>query len=318
MSIDLKSLELFVRVAALSAIGKAGSEFGLSPTAATQRLQALEATVGAQLFHRTTRTISLSADGEIFLTHAKRILGDVEEALADLQPDPHNIKGELRVACPASFGCLYISTYVTEFLELHPGVTLQLTMNDTVTDIVENGMDMAIRIGALPPSTLKARKLADSPRLLVAAPKYLDRYGFPVGLDDLRTRNCLIREDLRTWSLMLPDGTLQDVKICGNFSSTSAEAITEAALSGLGIARKCTWEIADQLADGTLILVLEDHTITPFWEVFAVRPPSRQPSTRVRAFTDFLKAKFKTTPALCKRPLPPCPPAHPARLPEDM
>ncbi|QFT30707.1 HTH-type transcriptional regulator DmlR [Labrenzia sp. THAF82] len=299
MSIDLKSLELFVRVAALGAIGKAGTEFGLSATAATQRLQALEATVGTQLFHRTTRAVSLSTDGEIFLAHAKRILGDVEEALADIQPDPRDIKGELRIACSASFGRLHIAPHVTEFLDRHPGVSLQLAMSDSVIDIVEQGIDIAIRIGALAPSTLKARKLAVSPRRLVAAPSYLERYGIPSSLDELKTHNCLAREDMRTWSLAAPDGTVHDIKTSGNFSSTSAEAITEAALSGLGIARKCTWEIADQLAAGALRPVLGSYSVSPFWKVFAVRPPSRLPSARVRAFTDFLESKLNKIPELC-------------------
>eukprot|EP00903_Cladosiphon_okamuranus_P001383 g1381.t1 len=298
MSVDLKSLELFVRVAALGAIGKAGAEFGLSATAATQRLQALEATVGTQLLHRTTRVVSLSTDGEIFLAHAKRILGDVEEALADIRPDPRDIKGELRVACSASFGRLHIAPHVTEFLDCHPGVSLQLAMTDSVVDIVEQGLDMAIRIGTLASSTLKARKLAESPRFLVAAPNYLERHGFPTCLDDLRDHNCLAREDMRTWSLADRDGTVHDIKTTGNFASTSAEAITEAAVSGLGIARKCAWEISDHLAAGTLRRVLTDYSVSPYWNIYAVRPPSRLPSARVRAFTDFLEAKFKTIPAM--------------------
>jgi len=298
MSIDLKSLELFVRVAALGAIGKAGAEFGLSATAATQRLQALETTVGTQLLHRTTRVVSLSTDGEVFLAHAKRILGDVEEALADIRPDPQDIKGELRIACSASFGRLHIAPHATEFLDRYPNVSLQLAMTDSVVDIVEQGLDMAIRIGALVSSTLKACKLAASPRLLVAAPSYLDRRGCPATLEDLKDHNCLAREDMRTWSLAASDGTVHDVKTSGNFSSTSAEAITEAALSGLGVARKCAWEISDHLVAGTLKPVLNAYSVSPFWNVFAVRPPSRLPSARVRAFTDFLEAKFRTIPAM--------------------
>ena len=298
MSVDLKSLELFVRVATLGAIGKAGAEFGLSATAATQRLQALEATVGTQLLHRTTRVVSLSTDGEIFLAHAKRILGDVEEALADIRPDPQDIKGELRIACSASFGRLHIAPHVTDFLEMYPGVSLQLAMTDSVVDIVEQGLDMAIRIGALASSTLKARKLAESPRVLVAAPRYLERHGVPTSLDDLKAHNCLAREDMRTWALAAADGTVHDLKTTGNFSSTSAEAITEAALSGLGIARKCAWEVSDQLRAGTLTRVLTDYSVAPFWNIYAVRPPSRLPSSRVRAFTDFLETRFRTVPAM--------------------
>lgn len=299
--LDLKSLELFVRVAAVGGIGKAGAEFGLSPTAATQRLQALEAAVGAQLLHRTTRTVALSTDGELFLVHAKRILGDVEEALADLQPAPRTIQGELRVACSASFGRLHIAPHATEFLDTHPGVSLQLHLSDAVIDIVEQGYDMAIRIGELAPSTLKARKLAKSPRILVAAPSYLERRGRPMELGDLRKHNCLARGDMRTWLLSADDDTSAEVKVAGNFSSTSAEAITEAAVAGLGVARKCVWEIGDHLATGRLIPVLEHFTVAPFWNIFAVRPPSRLPPARVRAFTDFLQAKFRTIPALAER-----------------
>ena len=301
MTIDLKSLELFVRVAVLGAIGKAGAEFGLSATAATQRLQALESTVGTQLLHRTTRVVSLSTDGEVFLAHAKRILSDMEEALADISPDAKAIKGELRIACPASFGRLHIAPYMTEFLDLYPGITLQLSMTDSVVDIVAQGLDMAIRVGTLAPSTLKARKLAESRRTLVAAPQYLRRRGVPTSLEDLGQHNCLTREDMRTWSLAEPDGTIHDIKANGNFSCTSAEAITEAAVSGLGIARKCVWEIADQLNAGTLETVLDRYSVAPFWEVFVVRPPSRLPSARVRAFTDFLETKFKMIPALRDR-----------------
>ena len=220
----------------------------------------------------------------------------MEEALADIQPDARLIQGELRVACSSSFGRLHIAPYASEFLEAHPNVSLQLFLSDSVVDIVEQGLDMAIRVGELAPSTLKARKLGASPRLLVASPDYLDLKGVPTRLED---HNCLARGDMRTWALAAADGSISEVKITGNFSSTSAEAITEAAVSGLGVARKCGWEIADHLAAGRLVSLLDQYTVAPFWNVFAVRPPSRLPPARVRAFKDFLEAKFRTIPALC-------------------
>ncbi|MBY8974938.1 LysR family transcriptional regulator [Rhodobacteraceae bacterium NNCM2] len=298
MALDLKSVELFVRVASVGAIGKAGAEFGLSPTAATQRIQTLEAIVGSQLLHRTTRAVSLSADGEVFLAHAKRIISDVEEALADAQRGPQAIRGELRLACPASFGRKYIAPLVAEFLDDHPKTSIQLHLSDSVIDIVELGFDLAIRVGELAPSTLKARRLGASPRLLVAAPGYLARRGAPERPDDLKNHNCLVREDIRSWKLLGPDGAISETRVAGNFSTNHAEAVTEAAVSGLGIARKCRWEIAEQLADGSLVPVLADHAVAPAWNVFAVRSPSRLPPARVRAFTDFLEAKFRAIPAL--------------------
>ena len=292
MSFDLKSLELFVRAATLGAIGKAGTEFGLSSTAASQRIQALEHAVGAQLLHRTTRTVSLSKEGEVFLAHAKRIIENVEDALTDVQHNRSAIKGELRIASSASFGRMHIAPHMAEFLELHPNLTVQLHLSDSVFDIVENGFDLAIRLGELAPSSLKARKLADCPRILVATPEYLNDHGTPSVPADLDAHRCLIRGDQRSWKLRAPDGTVSDAKIDGPFTTNLAEAVTEGALSGIGIARKCEWEIASQLATGALVRVLDDYTVLPEWNIYAVRPPSRKAPSRVRAFTEFLGTKL--------------------------
>ena len=298
MALDLRSMELFVRIAAVGAIGKAGAEFGLSRTAATQRIQALEDNVGVQLFHRTTRTVSLTSDGEIFLDHAKRIIENVEEALSDAHNDPRTIRGDLRIACPASFGKRHVAPYVAEFLETHPKVAVHLHLSDAVVDIVEQGFDMAIRLGELATSSLKARRLAASPRVVVATPGYIERHGAPEMPDDLKAHNCLMRGDVRSWKLTAPDGSAVDAKVSGNFTSDSAEAVTELALSGIGVARKCRWEIAEHLESGRLVTVLDDYTVAPVWSVFAVRSPSRLPPTRVRAFTDYLKGTLDAVPAL--------------------
>ena len=298
MSIDLKSLKLFVRIAAYGAIGKAGAEFGLSPTAATQRIQALEKTVGTQLLHRSTRAVSLSSDGEVFLIHAKHIISSVEDALIDMQSEPQTIRGNLRVASSASFGRKHIAPYIAEFLDLHPDVNIQLHLTDAVVDIVEDGFDLAIRLGALAPSSLKAKKIGISPRIIVASPDYLKRYKRPSCPHELDTHNCLVRSDMRSWSLAGADGTPFEIKISGNFATNLAEAVTEAALSGLGIARKCKWEVDTYLKTGRLVAILDDYTVMPEWNVFAVRSPSRFPSARVKVFTRFLEQKYRSAPAL--------------------
>lgn len=298
MSLDLKSLELFVRAAFLGAIGKAGAEVGLSRTAATQRIQSLETDVGVQLFHRTTRRLSLTSDGETFLGHAKRILDNVDEALSETQRDPRAIKGELRIASSASFGRRHIAPYVSEFLDEHPGVSIQLSLNDMVVDLVNGGFDLSIRLGELAPSSLKARRLAASPRIIVAAPAYLARHDRLRTPEELVKHNCLMRGDVRAWRLRGPDGKLRDYKATGNFASDSAEAITEAARAGLGIARKCKWEITEELESGTLIQILEEYTVMPEWSVFAVRSPSRHLPARVRAFIEFLREKLQSEPSL--------------------
>ncbi|MEM6974140.1 MAG: LysR family transcriptional regulator [Pseudomonadota bacterium] len=298
MALDPKSLELFVRVAKLGAIGKAGAELGLSRTAATQRVQELESALGVQLLHRTTRTVALSVDGEIFLGHAKRILDDMEDAFSDLQRDPATVSGELRVASSASFGRKHIAPHMAEFLALYPKLSVQLHLSDSAFDIVENGFDLAVRLGELSPSTLKSRRIGDSTRVAVASPDYLARRGIPSVPADLRSHNCLIRSDIRTWTTRGPGGQIEDVRVSGNFSTNLAEAVTEAALSGIGIARKCRWEIAEHLESGELTVVLPHHRVLPEWGIYAVRPPSRTQSPRVRAFTDFITAKFQSIDAL--------------------
>ena len=298
MALDLKTLELFVRIASVGAIGKAGSEFGLSPTAATQRIQALEAAVGAQLLHRTTRSVSLTADGEIFLGRARQMLGILEEALADMKYDPAAITGQLRVASSASFGRKYIAPYMAEFLSQHPKLSTQLHLSDSPFDIVENGFDLAIRLGELAPSTLKARRIASSERIVVAAPSYLEAHPIPKQPAELGDHNCLIRGDMKAWKFRTPDQKVVTSKINGNFATNLAEAVTEAAISGVGVARKCRWEIAEQLASGDLVHILRDFTVLPEWGVYAVRSPSSQPPARVKAFTEFLETKYANVDAL--------------------
>lgn len=292
MSLDLKSLELFVRAASLGAIGKAGSEFGLSSTAASQRIQTLEEAVGVQLLHRTTRSVSLSKEGEVFFAHAQRIIENMEDALSEVQTNSSTIRGELRIASSASFGRMHIAPYIREFLDTHPMVSMQLHLSDSEFDLVENGYDLAIRLGGLAPSSLKARKLAACPRVLVATPGYLRRHSIPQTPADLEAHKCLIRGDHRSWKLRGPDGSIVDAKIDGPFATNLAEAVTEGVVAGMGIARKCEWEIANQLANGSLVRVLKDYTVVPEWNIYAVRPPSRNTPSRLRAFTDFLEAKL--------------------------
>lgn len=294
MSLDPKSLELFVRVASVGAIGKAGAELGLSSTAATQRIQSLEAVTGIQLFHRTTRTVSLTSDGEDFLEHAKRILESVEEALSAAQKEPRALKGDLRVASSASFGRKHIAPYLSEFLDAHPDLSVQLSLTDSVVDIVGGGFDLSIRLGELVSSSLMVRKLVSSPRIVVASPSYLEKVKTPKLAEDLCEMNCLMRGGVRSWTFRGPGGATRDYNVSGNFSCDSAEAITEAAKTGLGIARKCEWEVREELESGRLVQLLEDYTVMPEWNVFAIRSPSRFVPARVSVFTNFLKHKLRS------------------------
>lgn len=294
--IDQISLALFIRVASLGAIAKAGREFGLSATAATQRIQSLEAQLGARLFNRTTRSVALTVDGEVFLRHAKRIVACIEDARSDLQSGTRKVRGELRVTTSASFGRRYVAPHIAEFLLQYPELAVRLDLTDNIVDIVEQGFDVALRIGVLRPSSLVARKLANNPRLLVASPNYLRRCGTPEQPEDLSRHNCIVLGDTRAWTLMTPTGIEHEIRVSGNFTSNYGEAITEAVLGGAGIALKSRWDIQPQLTEGSLIPVLADCAIKPQWSVWAVRPPGPMVPARVRSFLEFMEKKFKLLP----------------------
>lgn len=293
MSFDPSTLDLFLRVANLGAIGKAGQEQGLSPTAATQRIQALERELGVQLLTRTTRSVSLTADGETFLQYAKQILTSIDDARSALSGGPANIKGELRVTGSASFGRRYIAPFVSEFLRLYPNVTVRLELTDAMFDIVEQGFDVAIRIGALPSSSLVARKLADNPRLLVASPAYIEEDGCPQTPKDLEQHNCIILGDARVWRLSRADGEEEEARVGGNFVTNFGESATQAALTDNGIALKSLWDVRHCLERGDLVPVLTDYEIKPPWAIWAVRPAGPHVPVRVRLFVDYIADKLK-------------------------
>lgn len=282
-----------MRVATLGAFAKAGLEFGLSPTATTQRIKGLESELGVKLFNRTTRAVALTADGELFLAHAKRIIEGIEDARSDLSGGPGSIRGEIRVAGSASFGRRYIAPYVAEFLRAYPDVRVRLELSDGIVDIVEQGFDVAFRIGTLPSSSLIARKLVDNPRLLVASPAYLKRAGNPAKLKDLASHNCIVLGESRNWKLRDTAGKIHELRVSGNFVTNYGDVTTEAALAGAGIALKSLWDVRGFLENGSLVPVLNDYTVEPVWGLWVVRPPGDMVPARVRVFIEFMEVKFQ-------------------------
>lgn len=292
MNFDLRNLHLFVRVAELGAIGKAGAEFALSSTNASQRMQALEADLDVKLLNRTTRSVSLTPDGEVFLDHARRILDDVEEARTVLSYNAKSVSGRLRVTASASFGRSHIVPFVPEFLRQHPKVTLDLNLTDAVVDIVHQGYDLAFRIGDLAPSSLLAQKIDDNPSILVASPDYLARHGRPKAPDDLKDHACIPLGDLRTWRLMAVDGVVHDVGISGPVSVNLGNAVSDWVLAGVGIGHASLWHCGADLKSGAVLRVLPDFQIFQESKIWAVRPPGRLMHARVKAFLDFMRVKI--------------------------
>ena len=293
IAFDLKTLELFVRVAALGALGKAGDNMLISPTSTTQRIQALEAELGTKLLNRTTRAVSLTPDGEAFLLHAQQILDCAEEAMVAMSSARGRVFGELRVTASASFGRSQIVPHIAEFLHRYPEVSLKLDFDDAMVDIVERGYDLAIRIGVLASSSLIARKLVPNPRVLVASPEYLAQAGTPTSPAELKEHSCIVLGETRNWCLNDQSGNATETRVAGSFTTNFGGAVTGALLQGLGIGLKSLWDVSDHLRNKRLVRVLPEFSVSPEWFVWVVRPPNRVTPLRVQAFIDFYQEKFR-------------------------
>ncbi len=238
---------------------------------------------------RLKRSISLTEAGEIYLTHAVLALGsaqEAEDAVAAVQGQP---VGHLKISAPMSFGRLHIAPMLTEFLAAYSDITMDLTMDDRVVDLVDAGLDLAIRAGTLPDSALIARRLAPIHSVLVAAPDYLLRQGDPQQPEDLLAHNCLhyaYSRDPMEWVLHGPNGELR-IRTKGTLRINNSETLCTALLDGLGIGRLPTFVAGAHLAAGRLIRVLPEYVL-PEQALFAVFPERRHLPMKVRAFVDFL------------------------------
>jgi len=299
MSDRLADLGLFLRVLDLGSISAAARNLGISTAVASQRVQRLERSLGVQLLHRTTRRLSATREGAELAARGRPLIEDLDALTAGLRGDAGDVSGVLRLTAPASFGRLYLSPVLPGFLARHPRLALQAHLSDDFIDIIGRGLDVALRIGALEPSSLVARRLADDRRVIVAAPSYLARRGTPRIPGDLARHDCLIlagssgAHDL--WRLRDPRGGELTVRVTGRFESSLGEVVRDAAIAGLGIAVHSEWLVCDDIRAGRLVRVLPRYAPPPS-AIYAVTPPRRLMPERVRAFIAFLVEQFGTSP----------------------
>ena len=285
---EIGAIPVFVAVTENGSFAAAARRLGITKSAVSKRIGALEARLGAQLFHRSTRSISLTEAGELYLAHAVQALGsaqEAEDAVTALQGDP---VGHLKLSAPMSFGQLHVAPAVPEFLRLYPGISLELSMDDRFVDLVESGMDLALRAGTLPDSALIARKLAPIRSVIVASPEYLDREGDPLHPQDLTHHDCLhyaYSRDPLEWKFIGEDGEFA-VKTTGRFRVNNSYALSTTLIAGMGIGRLPTFIAGSHLAAGRLRHVLPDFAM-PEQALYAVFPERRHVPAKVRAFVEF-------------------------------
>nr|WKF56100.1 HTH-type transcriptional regulator DmlR [Paraburkholderia busanensis] len=293
--LDLLDVALFVRAALLANVSAAGREFGLSAAVASSRIAQLEKLLGARLLHRTTRRISLTQDGEVFMTRAETLLDAADAARAAVGCGQAAPQGRLRVSMPSSFGRQHVSPVISEFLRRHPGVSVDLRLTDQLVDLVDAGIDVAIRVGVLKDSSLVARRLAVNRRVLCASPAYLAERGTPRHPSELTEHECIILSEQRDWGFVTPAGPI-DVRVRGRLVTDNGEVIRDALLDGFGIALKSTWDVAPYLRSGALVSVLDSYPLAETVAIWAVYPSRAFVPPKTLAFIDFLAAHFGDPP----------------------
>ena len=291
----LTEMEAFVRVVDLGGFTDAARKMGVSKSAVSKHVSALEARLGARLLNRTTRRVNPTEIGLAYYDRAARVLSEAQEAdamAASMQGTP---QGELRISAPLSFGIRHLGPAVSDFLNAYPEVSARISLDDRFVELVAEGFDLAVRVGALPDSTLIARKLSETALLLVAAPDYLRRTGTPQTLDDLAEHELLHYSNLasgHSWKLRGPGGDERQVRATGRLTINNGDALLRAACDGLGIALSPAFICADAMAEGRLVEVLPSARPTPLG-IWAVYPAGRYTQPKLRAFVDFLAERFR-------------------------
>ena len=294
-------MRVFVQAASHASLSAAARALGMSAAMATKHVDAIEARLGVKLLHRTTRRLTLTDAGTDYLAASRRILQEMEEAESEVAARRIEAVGRLRINLPLSFGTRFIAPLLPEFSRRYPQVEVELGLSDAQQDLIQGGWDMAIRIGHLADSTLKARRLADCPLRICAAPGYLERHGTPRRVTELSAHNCLsyTRSPVQargTWAF----GHGAEVPVQGNLRADNGDALLAAAVGGQGIIYQPHFIVADALASGALMLLELDQPVLDLGGVHVLFPADRRRPAKVRAMIDYLVEAF--SPALAPPP----------------
>ncbi|MCW6509634.1 LysR family transcriptional regulator [Lichenifustis flavocetrariae] len=288
---DLADVALFRAIASVGSLSAAARRMGTSPMLVSRRLAGLEAELGARLFHRTTRSLSLTPEGEAFLPHAATLIEARDSALNAVSSGVSALSGVLKITAPNVIGHSVIVPVVAALITENPALRVDLTLSDGVIDIATAGLDVAVRVAVMKPSDLIATRVADNPFTLCASPTYVGRFGEPATTADLAGHSCIKLHAMDNWPFTR-DGEMHRVRIGGPLSASTVDAVRAACIAGVGIAMLTYWDVHEHIARGELVrIVLAD--VKPLevgiWAVFPTR--SQLPS-RVRAFIDALRDRL--------------------------
>ncbi|MDG2284595.1 MAG: LysR family transcriptional regulator [Alphaproteobacteria bacterium] len=295
---NIKAMRLFLHAAQVGSMSGAGRLFGLSPASVSRQISALEDDLGVRLLNRTSRKLSMTEAGQVYLKRAERLLQDWDEMRDEVTQLAFRPQGTLRVQSRISLGTQHIAPLIPDLLTRYPELKVDLWLVDTDPDLIEHGIDVAIRTGDLSDSSLIVRRLAAGSRIICASPAYWANNLRPESPKHLAAHNCLTYRFDATpaiWRFLGPDGVPEALHATGNFQTNNAEALRLATLSGLGVALLPTWSIEGDLANGDLQRVLSEYDATPTdldTGIYAVYHSKRHLSVKTRLFIDHLVTAF--------------------------
>lgn len=295
----ITGMQVFSRAATAGSLSAAARQLGLSPAMATKHLDAVEQRLGVRLFHRSTRKLTLTEAGQQYLETCVRVLPDLEEAEAMIASQRVEASGLLRLNSPLSFGVRYVAPLIPAFNNKHPGVAIDLGLNDRVVDLMEEGWDLTIRVGRLKDNRLVSRRLAESAMIVCAAPGYWERHGRPKLWSELSDHNCL---SVSFSNISRPDewrfGKDGDKRVAvkGTLRTNNGDALVAVAVAGLGVLYEPEFIVADAIRQGALEQIALDVRTAELGGIHLVRAPDRAPPAKVRVMTDFLLAAFNPHP----------------------
>ncbi len=293
-----QDMQAFVAVVEAGSFTAAAERLDMAKSAVSRRVSGLEQRLGASLLRRTTRRLSLTGSGRAYYERAVRILADLDEAEAAVAHEQGELRGNLRIALPLSFGVMHMCEPIAEFRREHPAINFDLDLNDRRVDLVEEGADLAVRIGKLTDSTLIAKRIFTSRTVVCASPDYLAAHGRPDTPESLADHDCLVyanNPDPSRWVCVDRGGNRRETEVRVAMKASSGDFLTSMASNSIGIALQPTFIAGNAIRNGDLVPILTDYEwpTTPAWALY---PPARHMSSRVRAFIDFIAGYFAGTP----------------------
>ncbi len=291
-------IQAFIQIVEHGSMTAAAERLGLAKSAVSRRLSELEARLGVELFHRTTRKMSLTDSGRSFYDRTVRIVSDLDEAEQAISQSSRELRGKLKIAAPLSFGLLHLGAVINDFSRQHPHIRFEIDFNDRQVNLIEEGFDLAIRIARLRDSSLIARRIASMSIVTCASPTYLQQYGEPQHPSDLAEHQCLLygyADTPNKWLYRDINGNKLEIQVQGIIQSNNGDYLRSAAVNGLGIVRQPRFIAYQSITRGELVPILQDYAI-PDINAYAIYPPTRHLSQRVRVFIDYMRDRFSGVP----------------------